>query len=385
VYDEFVTLQHARLDVENHYVDGKNITTIFQEFEHRREKYPVQQIYGSMALMLGQLVALVATSMNASSYVLEYGMHKIFPMFLLFNSYTILALHLFWSSSSDNGHGEKPGYRLPLTKLKLRSPWYHYLCLSCLDIVPNYLGLLAIHQTSFTSATLLQSLTIPSAMIFCRILLGKKYRPTHFIGVVLCMMGGSITVLMDKGAASSSGMETVHPHSYRGDILAVIAALGYGLGDACAELWSKHVNRDEYLGMIGLFGALWSLIACVLYERNAVIEAFTAEDGMVFLTVGVILWYIVSLAGYYIVSSAFLIKSDATLLNLSIQTQNFWSLLFSMVIFQEYPRLPFYFAISMVVTGVFVYELCGNGDKRIPKQTSNNDNEIDSESTPLIC
>eukprot|EP00536_Pseudo-nitzschia_multiseries_P006228 jgi/Psemu1/192661/e_gw1.130.112.1 len=377
-------LQHEPLDVENQDDGGRTVKKALQEFEHRKQKHPVQQIYGSAALMFGQLVALVATNMNASSYVLEYGMHKIFPMFLLFNSYVILALHLFWSGSGSNGRGEKTRYQLPLTNLKLRRPWYHYLCLSCLDIGPNYLGLLAIHQTSFTSSTLLQSVTIPSAMIFCRILLGKKYRRSHYVGVILCMVGGSITVLMDKGAASSPDMETAHPHSYRGDIIAVIAALGYGLGDACAELWAKHVNREEYLGMIGLFGALWSLVASFLYERDAVIAAFAADDGTFITTVGVIMWYITSLAGYYMVSSAFLMKSDATLLNLSIQTQNFWAVLFSVVVFQEKPSLPFYIAMSLVVTGVFVYELCGNSDTTMRSQMSNSGGNLISESSPMI-
>uniref|UniRef100_A0A7S4A9L4 EamA domain-containing protein n=1 Tax=Pseudo-nitzschia australis TaxID=44445 RepID=A0A7S4A9L4_9STRA len=382
--DSLVVLQQQHLfDTKNRDGDEMNVSNLLQEFERRREEYPVQQIYGWTALLFGQLVALVATSMNATSYMLEYGMHKVFPMFLLFNSYVILTLHLFWSSSSNKGQAETPRYRLPLTRLKLRSPWYHYLCLSCLDIAPNYFALLAIHQTSLMSATLLQSLTIPSAMIFCRLLLGKKYRWMHYVGVALCMLGGGITVITDKGDIWSSDGETSHPHTYSGDILAVLAALLYGIGDSCAEFWSKHVNREEYLGMIGLFGAIWTLIASLVYERDAVVEALNVDDEAFFRIVGVMVWYIASLAGYYIVESAFLMKSDATLLNLSLQTQNFWAIIFSVLAFKEKPDLPFYFAISSVVAGVFVYELCENDDTAIRLERLKKIDDIETESTPL--
>jgi solute carrier family 35 protein F1/2 len=221
----------------------KTTTMFFNELERRRKDRktgePVQTRNKWSALVFGQFVALIATSMNATSYTLEYGMKKVFPMFLMFFSYTILSLHLCWSSSSTSSNQsssssvseDEARYRIPFTNVKLRTPWYYYLCLSILDIGPNYLTLLAMTQTSFTSATLLGSLTIPSAMIFCNILLGKVYRPMHFVGVFLCMMGGSITILTDMGitsSSSSSSSDNNHPNSYTGDILAVVAAVGYG-------------------------------------------------------------------------------------------------------------------------------------------------------------
>lgn len=214
----------------------KTTTMFFNELERRRQDRstgePVKTRNKWSALIFGQFVALVATSMNATSYTLEYGMKKVFPMFLMFFSYTILSLHLFWScsqsSSSSVSEEEEARYRIPFTNVKIRTPWYYYLCLSILDIGSNYLTLLAMTQTSFTSATLLGSLTIPSTMIFCNILLGKVYRPMHYVGVFLCMMGGSITILTDMGVTSSSSSSDNHPNSYTGDILAVVAAVGYG-------------------------------------------------------------------------------------------------------------------------------------------------------------
>mmetsp|Transcript_74039 Transcript_74039/g.150319 ORF Transcript_74039/g.150319 Transcript_74039/m.150319 type:complete len:418 (+) Transcript_74039:194-1447(+) len=379
-----------------HIQEDTKSKNFFEVFESRREENgSVQPRNKWMALMFGQLVALVATSMNATSYALEYGMHRIFPMFLLFNSYVILSLYLLkiYCSSKKNknrlssvavhgiqSEGDTRCYRFPLTSLELRTPWYYYLCLSFLDIGPNYLTLLAMNRTSFTSATLLGSLTIPSTMLFCRLLLGKEYRRMHYVGVILCMLGGTITILTDKDDISSSSGKISHPDSYGGDVLAVLASLGYGVGDACAEFWSKHVSREEYLGMIGVFGALYTLMASFLCERQAVLEVLASDNEQIIQTAGMILLYIASLVGYYILESLFLMKSDATLLNLSLQTSNFWAILFSIIAFREAPDLQFYISIATVISGVLIYELCGNDDTTLAKGGDRSMNE----STPLI-
>lgn len=334
--------------------------TFWQDLEERRDTHgPITARKAQYSLIFGQLVALVATSMNAASFTLEYGLNKVFPTFLMFWSYLVLSFHLRWSSNDENfgsfpsSVGDAP-YRLFC--FKLRAPWSYYLFLSVLDVGPNYLALLAMNRTSLTSATLLGSLTIPSTMFFCSLLLRKVYRPFHFAGVVLCMMGGAITILMDKNAKAE---DAAHPDSFYGDILCILAALGYGIGDAAAELCSKHIDRVEYVGMIGLFGMMWCLIIFPLFEWEQVVALFTDVDGFL-PAMGVIMWYIASLVGYYVFESLFLKKSDATLLNLSLQTSNFWAILFSVVAFHEKPELQFYVAVSLVAGGVACYELCGN-------------------------
>jgi solute carrier family 35, member F1/2 len=334
--------------------------SFWEDLEERRDTHgPIPTRKAQFSLIFGQLVALVATSMNAASFTLEYGLNKVFPLFLMFWSYMILSCHLYWSSS-ENTLGNTPlsvgdaSYRFFC--VKLRAPWWYYLVLSVLDVGPNYLALLAMNRTSLTSATLLGSLTIPSTMFFCRLLLRKDYRPFHFVGVVFCMMGGIITILMDKNAKSE---DADHPDSFYGDILCVLAALGYGIGDAAAELCSKHISRVEYVGMIGLFGMMWCLVMFPIYEWEHVVDLF-ADTKRFFSTMGVMLWYIVSLVGYYVLESLFLKKSDATLLNLSLQTSNFWAVLFSVIVFHEVPELQFYVAVSMVTGGVACYELRGN-------------------------
>ena len=310
-----------------------------------------------LVLLCGQLIALIATSQNAASFTLEYGLGKVFPFFLMIPTYLIPSIHVWFTEPIPP---EDVSYRIPLSSIRVRMPWFYYLLLSILDVTPNYLTLLSLKHTSLTSSTLLGSLTAPSIMLSCHILLGKSYRPAHYLGVLLCMTGGILTVWTDLVSSKNNlSISTSHPHSYYGDILAVIAAILYGVGDAVGEFWCKHVDRKEYLGMLGCFGGLFCAILVPMTEREALIDLF--QDREHFLpSLGIISVYVPTLVLYYVSASIFLVSSDATLLNLSLQSSNLWAICFSVLAFQERPSWLFYVALVLVVSGVFVYELLGN-------------------------
>jgi solute carrier family 35 protein F1/2 len=309
-----------------------------------------------LTILFGQIIALLSASTNAASFTLEYGM-KLgdFPMFMMFPAYVILSLNL-WSRPTikdESPHG------IPLTSIRLRTPWWYYVCLSALDLLPNYLTLVSLNHTSLTSATLLGSLTVPSTMLVCGLVLGKKYRLANYVGVILCLSGGAQTLLIDINHSSHPISASSHPHSYYGDLLAASAAILYGIADAASEFWSKHVDRKEYLGMIGLHGAVVSFVIFLLFERNAVLDTF--EDSRNFFpALGLMLWYIPSLVSFYVFATLFLVSSDAALLTLSLQSSNLWAILFSIVAFGESPPLLFCVSVVLVVAGVTVYELLGN-------------------------
>jgi solute carrier family 35 protein F1/2 len=331
----------------------------WKELEKRRETYsPGRPRQKWQSLLFGQLIALIATSQNAASFTLEYGMGIVFPFFLMLNTYIILALHLFFvDQSSEDSTGERC-HTLPFTNVKLKFPWWVYLCLSIMDVGPNFMTLLSLSYTSLTRTTLLGSLTVPSTMLVCRFLLGKVYKPHHYVGVMMCMTGGSLIMWADLNRSNFDATLVSHPDSYFGDLLALSAAILYGVSDAAGEYWTKHVDRVEYLGMLGLFGAVFTLTLSSLLEREAILTLFTGTDAWLPVA-GILFWYLCSLVTYYISATLFYVKSDATLLNLSLQCSNLWAILFSAVAFQEFPPTDFYVALVLVVGGVFVYELYG--------------------------
>mmetsp|Transcript_3625 Transcript_3625/g.8288 ORF Transcript_3625/g.8288 Transcript_3625/m.8288 type:complete len:380 (+) Transcript_3625:103-1242(+) len=319
----------------------------------------------TVAICFGQLIALMAASTNAASFTLEYGMKASgFPMSLMFPSYIIMSLHL--SIRPEISDGEV--YKMPITAIELRRPWWHYICLSVLDILPNYLTLISLNHTSLTSTMILGSLTVPSTMAVCGVILGKRFRQAHYLGVALCLTGGLLTLWTD-GNQSSSGDAISQPHPYFGDICATLAAVLYGVADSVGEFWTKRVDRKEYLGMIGLHGAIFSFVVFLFVERH-VLFSLIGMGIFGLEAFGIVFWYTLSLVSFYVLASLFLEFSDATLLTLSLQSSNIWAILFSIAAFHLVPPIPVCFAGILIAAGVTVYEILGNGKEVQPQAIS---------------
>ena len=303
-----------------------------------------------VAVLMGQVIALVATSMNASSFTLSYHNKVDTQLFQLFIMYSFLATNLFLRKRKLSAEGL---YHLPFTRIRLQLPWWSYLAMSILDIIPNYMQLFSFRYTSLTSTTLLGSLTVPSTMFFSSRILARCFVKSHYMGVLLCVIGGALTVWTDFDKEKSSG----NVHSALGDVLAVIAALIYGLGDVISEYCVKNVDLYELLGMYGLYGAIFTGFSFPWIEHKALSDIFTNRSSSEHWEIaGIFCWYIASVLLYYTAEAFFLVASDATLLNLSMQTSNLWAILFSLICYHTLPPLLFYPALVLVVSGVTLYE-----------------------------
>mmetsp|Transcript_30282 Transcript_30282/g.46224 ORF Transcript_30282/g.46224 Transcript_30282/m.46224 type:complete len:397 (+) Transcript_30282:148-1338(+) len=355
-----------------------------KEFQNHRQNEPFKNNKNGRwrNLLFGQAVAFIACSQNVISFTLESKLGIVSPMILMFPAYLLLSLHLFAANRSEEIMAEAI-HKVPGTSIKIRVPFYYYLGLSFLDIGPNYLILLSLNRASLTSVSLLGSMTIPSTMIACRFLLDKKFRKCHFIGVFLCLCGGIITVLGDSNNSSSGILK--RSDSFSGDALAILAAIVYGVGDAACEFWTKNIDRKEYLGMIGLLGSCNTFLLFLLFESRNIYNAFTTH-GFPNFTIILMVGYACFLAAYYISATLFLVKCDATLLNLSLQASNLWAILFSIVAFDEPPPSLFFLAAILVSSGVCIYEICGGVDtnsKNDPQVASHSDGHIDYQSTSI--
>lgn len=338
------------------------------------------------ALLFSNVVALLAASTNASSFTLSYhyGVHT--QLFQMFWMYCLLALELTRkrpppSSSPDT---DATCHVLPGTQLKLHIPFYVYIGMSFLDILPGFLTLLSFRysaQSLMTTTLLGSSLTVPSTMLFARQLLARTFQRHHYLGVLFCVLGGCVAIyadvtfssarnpsngtnyngnttvrldLIDNATDSSSSSSST---AYIADLLAISAAILFGLGDVVAEFAVKHVDKHEFLGMIGLLGALFCFMTFPLVDGPALLHVWQTNDGT---TLGyifaVLIWYIVSVYAYYHAIAAFLQTFDATLLNLSMQASTLWAMLCSVVAYHIVPPPLFYLAVTMVVAGVLVYE-----------------------------
>lgn len=322
-----------------------------------------RQRYKWRAIAYGQVIALIAASVNVSSFALENDYNVVTPTFLLFVMYIFLSIHLYFRTQ----HHETTDtiYYLPIIRIRLKIPWYLYFLISCIDVGAGVIMLRALQYTSLPSVTLLASLTIPSTMVFSKLFLDNAFRPHHFFGVFLCLIGGCITIWSDLESGDSPSIKSLQTMNI-GDLMAISAALLYGLGDAVAEYSVKHIDRMELLGMLGLFGAILTGLQFPFREYGTLSSLFSdlgssrnAQALMLMIS------YVALLLLYYVTEASFLVSSDATLLNLSLQTQNLWAILFSVLSHESAPSFLFYIAVALVGTGVFAYEVGPTSDRLV--------------------
>ena len=380
------------------------------------------------AILFGQIVTFFMAMMNVTSYSLatSYGVSNI-QFFQLFSVYLLLSINLISSVQKKRSDKSLRQEEIPVSDgcdvsslpprreshyflipklgfVPLYAPWWMYLICSVLDVFPNCLTLLSFRYTSLTSTTLLGSLTVPSTMLFSFYILQRRFTSRHFAGVVLCITGGIFTVWSDKNngidhsgslkdmsccdlrdtlwnkTLSVAGVDRgaqevldddssggVVSHHIVGDLMAVVAAVCYGLGDTIAEYSIKHIDMQEYLGMLGLFGLIISGCIFPWLEGGTISSIFfkirgeenggiKPGDNELLQICFLLVVYILSVYCYYMSQAFFLIASDATLLNMSLQAANLYAIGFSVMFYQTWPQALFYFATFLVVTGVFVYQ-----------------------------
>lgn len=313
------------------------------------------------------------------------------------------SLHAMNSKEIERGeHGydneSPPGIDISSLGLSLHSPWYFYALIAFLDVQANYFVVLSFRYTTLINSNILTSLSITSVMVTSYILLGRLIRWHHFAGAFCCVLGASMIVSSDFYTSSTEGIDAgsaltpllnkaAFSSRTLGDILAIVSAMLFGLNDALAELSIKCSTEHEYLAMMGIFGFVFSFLQSMVLERDRVseflktfkegifchyhcdvdigsdeIEVVEAIDNLssrdvnfalIFL---VWMWYIICLVYFYSAASRFLAMADATLLSLSLQSANFYTLLFSMVVQQISPKSIYFAAAAVIIFGVWLYE-----------------------------
>jgi len=347
------------------------------------------------ALLFGQAISLLATSCNASTFTISFVYNLQIQMFLMFPMYCLLSICLWFRPAITEHEDCHPvTVTMPsifsscstsrsITFFRLRAKWWIYFLYSFFDVFPNFMALMSLRYTTLTSTTLLESMSVVSTMFFSKWILGRWFKGNHFLGVALCVVGGLLTIYADLDAAatnSSTGQDrtdpndstlmlssdhtegtstlaALRPRALLGDLMAITSALSYGLCDSTAEFLVKHVDKYEYLGMVGVFGAVWTgLLFPFLNGPDVYRLFFELPWGEFWSVMGVLLWYNASAVLYYLGDSTFFERSDATLLNLNIQTANLWAIAFSIVLYHMPPPPVFYIAVVCVTLGVISYD-----------------------------
>ncbi len=367
-------------------------------------------------IIFGQTIALSLSCANAASSILENKYHITIPTFLTGLVYLVLSFHLVYLFSRErikqnvsDKNEEKIDHqtqqrkynqihKFPFTNFTLFTPWYTYLLLAIMDVEANFLALLSLQHTSLSSSMLLASLSVLTTVLLRQLILGSApCGRKRILGVLLCLVGGCSWLLEDfyhESATANGGLDSIlHPpqkHTYiiYGDLLALAASCIFGLNDVLAEYFLKSSDdqthsRVEYLGMLGLCGAIFSFgVQVPILEMKNVQDTWaeivfkmydqSADAGEIVLLV---LFAIVMLCFFYASAMIFISMNDATILNLSLQTCPMWAVVLTMLeqsitaqgdgsMWAAVPPAMFFFSFAMVAFGMFLYESCSRNNEQ---------------------
>lgn len=334
-------------------------------------------------IAFGQALSLVLACNGASQATLHFECSLSAPAFTMALYYFVLSLFLIplymkgcslratttyriadAAMSAEGPPEHQHTFTAPywfLGRIPLYAPAWVYLGIAFLDFEANYFTVLAFRYTTLTSVTLFDALAVPSSMVFSALFLQRKFTSMHLVGVGSCMLGILYNVLADY---ELQGDDQDFPNRLLGDILAITGGIMFGLTDVLAEKSVCHFGGPaEFLGMLGFFATLISIIHAAIFERAEIAEFFqgfengTGDNCSVGAGILLTLAFVAGSSLSYIGSSHFLVVSEATLLNLSYLTGDAWAVLFSIVAEGIVPSALFWVALVMTVSGVIIYEM----------------------------
>ncbi|XP_078181847.1 uncharacterized protein LOC144575537 isoform X6 [Carex rostrata] len=261
-------------------------------------------------LFLGQIVSFcLAVTSFTSSLIADLGADA--PLTQSF--FTYLSLSLVYGSI------------LLCRCRKLLVPWYWYVGLAFVDIQANFLVVKAYQYTSITSVTLLDSWTIPWVMILTWIVLKTRYCVWQIIAAGICVVGLVFVLISDAGVSGGGGGS----RPLLGNALVIAGTLCCAMSNVAGEYCVKKKDRVESVAMLGVFGALLSMLQISIFEKKSLEEVKWTPTMM----------------------------SGATLFNLSLLTSDMWAVLIRVFFYHQQVDWLYYLAFGVVAIGLIIYSL----------------------------
>lgn len=312
-------------------------------------------------LAAGQFLSFLFSCMSASQAALALDCSANAPMFTLVWFYLALGCLLCCFRSKKAGTESQNNEDQDMTSFRLcmavPKP-VMYFVMAVLDVYANYFVVVALSYTTITSVTLLDALAVPASMILSRCFLKRSYTYIHLLGVLLCLSGVIVNVSEDYTQVKTN--TAVASNMVKGDVLAIIGGILFGVNKVLGEISVRNFGGPfEYLGYIGMFGAVIAIVHSIIFERQAISQTFVNQgsqcsQGQVW---GLMIAFFFSGFFTYLGGAQFLLVSEATFYNLSLLTADAWSLAFSILAERIIPAPLFFLALFFTLLGVVVYEM----------------------------
>ncbi|XP_023151276.2 solute carrier family 35 member F2-like [Amphiprion ocellaris] len=287
-------------------------------------------------ILMGQFLSLLICGTAVScQYLVEEEVQT--PMLQSFLNYALLLLAYTSILITRKGDGN-------ILQI-LQTKWWKYLVMGVADVEANYAVVKAYQFTTLTSIQLLDCFVIPVLMLLSWITLKTRYKPVHFVAVMVCLLGVGAMVGADFLAGRVQGS---HSDVILGDGLVLLSAALYAVSNLCQEHTVKNLSRVEFLGMMGLFGTLISGIQLAVLETRAVAEIkWNLRISLLFAGYALCMFVLYSFMPVVVK------MTSATAVNLSLLTADLFSLFCGIFLF-HYTFSALYIVSFVVITVGFV-------------------------------
>lgn len=293
-------------------------------------------------LLGGQFVSLLICGTAVTSQILQEEHSISAPTTQSFMNYLLLTLVyagiLCFRKDGDNFY-----------HIFMKRGW-KYLIVAVIDVEANYLVVKAYQYTTLTSIQMLDCITIPVVLGLSFIILNTRYRWTHIVGILICMVGLVGLVVSDVLTGRSAHGEP--SNRLLGDMLCLIGASLYGFSNVAEEYAVRCYTRVEFLGMVGLFATFISGIQLIILERQE-LATFSWNLQSVFLLIA----FAVFMFSLYSLFPLVIKWSSAAVVNLSILTADLYSLLFGLWLFHFKFSALYLVAYFIIMGGILCYGL----------------------------
>ena len=251
---------------------------------------------------------------------------------------------------------------------------WHWLAVALCDVEANYASVLAYQYTDITSVCLLDAFAVPTVIVLSAGLMGERFSMQQLGAATMCLVGIGALVVNDILQSRHDGALALSP-SHRdprrvwlGDLLALLGAALNG----CSNVMQSHLvtystNLHGYLARLGAYGAAITVAQATLLERGALAAAWRSAteheaDGSLGRLCLLELGFVLALFGFYSLVALLLERgSSVTLMNISLLTSDFWSVLVGVGLLHSRPGLCYAVAFTLTVAGLVLYHLAPDG------------------------
>lgn len=299
-----------------------------------------------VVLIAWQVCSLFLCSIGTICSYLSIKYGCTIPLLMMSITYIILLCSSAW--------------RVPKTDIS----WWRYLVVSVCAVSGDYTAIKAYDTTSFSSALIFITTVVFWVAPLAYFIFGRKINWIQFIAILISMCG-SVCVFIADGAEGSKWL---------GNVLALSSAILYAILTVLQELLVHNDSLHLYLFRFSTGAAPIAAILSgslewkVMRDYNWTIESAS-----------LIVVYSILLAASDFMSPFVMQYSDATTMNISMLTSNFYSLAISILAFGQKASWLYLVGFFCVPIAIVIFTIFAPKEQKEIQENPNTDKILDNQ------